>query len=218
MKPLKRTWDEESVYRKFAGASWYYDFWAKLTETSAQQLSLEWSGLEGKSNVLEIATGTGLFFEKLVNRNPEGYTAGIDFSREMLAKAKKRIRPYLKNHYIDLKLESVYNMQLRDGRFDFIFNNFMLDLLPEEDFIPILEQYHTLLKKNGKLMVCSMAFPEKWYQHHWYKLAKSFPDILAGCRPVQLQPYLEKTRFKILNKRLVSQMTFPSEVLMAIKT
>ncbi len=218
MKPLERTWDEESVYRKFAGASLYYDLWANLTETRAQQLSLEWAGLEGNSNVLEVATGTGLFFEKLVKCNTGGYTAGIDFSREMLARTKKRIRPYLKNNYIDLKLESVYDMEFRHGRFDYIFNNYMLDLFPEADFIPILEKYNCLLKKEGKLLICSMAFPEKWYQRPWYKMAKSYPDLLAGCRPVSLHQYLEKAGYKVLKKSIVSQATFPSEVLMAIKT
>ncbi|MGF1670194.1 MAG: class I SAM-dependent methyltransferase [Balneolaceae bacterium] len=217
MKPLERSYNEEKVYRYFSGAAWYYDIWAKLTETKAANLALDWSGLNGNARVLEVATGTGLLFEELVKRNPGGYTAGIDISREMLAKAKKRLRPYQKNNHFDLKLASVYDIPFGNRRFDFLINNYMFDLFPEKDFEPILISYHKKLKPGGKVIICSMTNPEKWYQMHWEWLAENLPDLLTGCRPVSMLPYLVNTGFRITKQTIVSQLTFPSEVIIAAK-
>jgi ubiquinone/menaquinone biosynthesis C-methylase UbiE len=215
MTPLKRTYNETEVYRQFSGAAWFYDLWAKLTESKAANLALEWTDLPGKAKILEVAVGTGLFFERLVKKNPDGYTAGFDLSREMLGKAKDRLQPYKKNYYFDLNLGSVYNLHFGKSRFDFLFNNYMLDLLPEKDFVPILKSFHHTLKPGGTLIICSMSFPEKWYQKHWLFLAEHLPDLLNGCRPISLKSYLEEAGFTVEKQARISQLTFPSEVVMA---
>ena len=115
----------------------------------------------------------------------------------MLGKAKDRLQPYKKNYYFDLNLGSVYNLHFGKSRFDFLFNNYMLDLLPEKDFVPILKSFHHTLKPGGTLIICSMSFPEKWYQKHWLFLAEHFPDLLNGCRPISLVSSLEEAGFTV---------------------
>ena len=48
-------------------------------------------------------------------------------------------------------------------------------------------------------------------------MAKKFPDLLTGCRPVSFKENLVKAGFRIEKHLEVSQNTFPSEIIKAIK-
>jgi hypothetical protein len=43
------------------------------------------------------------------------------------------------------------------------------------------------------------------------------PPLLAGCRGVLAQPFLQETGFKNFRREFVSQFGFPSEVIKGVK-
>ncbi len=93
----------------------------------------------------------------------------------------------------------------------------MFDLLPEEDFSQVLLEFKRVLKHEGRMVITSMTFGQRWYSRIWDWLLHRNPVLLAGCRPVSLDEDLLHTGFKNIYAEYVSQLTFPSMVIYAEK-
>ncbi len=55
------------IYRRIAPS---YDLWARLTESRARDRCLELAAIRNGEEVLEVAVGTGLAFERILAVNP----------------------------------------------------------------------------------------------------------------------------------------------------
>jgi ubiquinone/menaquinone biosynthesis C-methylase UbiE len=205
--------DIPKIYKSIAGG---YDLWGSITETKARNRCLELASINDKESVLEVAVGTGLSFTEILKSNPHGRNEGIDLTKEMLEKAEeKALLTGQKNYH--LKIGDAYNLDYPDSTFDVLINNYMFDLLPEEDFKDVLAEFKRVLRPGGRLVMVNMALSENWFNNIWKGLYQIKPSLLGGCRGVSLVPYLETVGFKNLNREFISQMTFPSEVVFGIK-
>ncbi|MFC1894188.1 class I SAM-dependent methyltransferase, partial [Chloroflexota bacterium] len=74
-----------------------------------------------------------------------------------------------------------------DDTFDLLFNNYMFDLLPEEDFSQVLLEFRRALRQKGRIAITSMTFGQRWYSRIWDLLVHRNPSLLAGCRPISLE-------------------------------
>jgi len=212
---LKRKFSIDKTQKNFSAVTSFYDFWANFTESKAMDSVL--SKIKGDINgyVLDIGVGTGDMFYRIVPLNKEGYNVGLDISTQMLFKAKKKLNGKIKSKTI-LILGNVFNLPFEDNSFDYIFSSYVFDLLPEEEFENVTKEVNRVLKKNGKVVIITMSFGYKWYNKFWFLIAKYFPDLLTNCRPVNLKPYLFDT-FKDVEVINISQNTFPSEIITAVK-
>jgi ubiquinone/menaquinone biosynthesis C-methylase UbiE len=166
--------------------------------------------------VLEAAIGTGVVFEKIVRRNPDGNNVGIDLSPDMLRLARKRLQKQSGGNY-ELKEGDVMNLNFEDKTFDVLISNYTVDLLPEDSFDKVATGFYRVLKPNGTLVMSTFSFGEKTVNRFWYWTAEKFPVLLTGCRPVSISEYLERAGFQIVQLLHISQNTFPSEVIKARK-
>jgi ubiquinone/menaquinone biosynthesis C-methylase UbiE len=162
-----------------------------------------------------VALGTGLNFVELLKRNPEGWVEGIDISTKMLERTKKRVSKTRLRNYT-LYLCDCRDLPFEDSTFDILMNQYMFDILPVEDFIPILLEYKRVLKKGGRIVLVNMTKGEKWVNEIYEEIYKLKPPLLAGCRGILVQPFLEKISFKEIKREFVSQLGFPSEVVLGI--
>lgn len=201
------------VYRKIAPR---YDLWAQLTESRARARCLELAGIQDGEAVLEVAVGTGLAFAEILNSNPNGRNEGLDLSREMLSRAVERAeRSGMKS--FRLKVGDAYDLDYPDSTFDVVINNYMFDLLPEEDFPVVLREFSRVMRPGGRLVMVNMAVSERWYGRLWEAIYRINPAWLGGCRGVYLLPYLESMGFENTRREFISQLTFPSEVIFGVK-
>jgi len=135
------------VYRNIAPA---YDLWAWLTETKARNRCLELAAIQNGEDVLEVAVGTGLAFEKILSVNPSGTNEGIDLTEAMLTRAEKKAARSGSSNY-RLKIGDAYDLDFPNARFDVLINNYMFDLLPEQDFLMVLKEFKRVLRPGGRL-------------------------------------------------------------------
>ena len=214
---LPRHFSAQEIKAQYARVAWFYDAWSRLTEDKAMMRLLTLAEIEDGMQILEVAVGTGRLFEKLVRLNPSGSTEGMDLSPVMLAHAGKRLECSSKAADFHLQEGNAYNLPYESGRFDRLFNTFMVDLLPIEDYPRVLGEYMRVLKPGGRLAVAYFSHGHKWSNGIWPWLAKHFPALLTGCRPVELEPILSEAGFQILEQESISQNTFPSTIVLAKK-
>jgi ubiquinone/menaquinone biosynthesis C-methylase UbiE len=185
-------------------------------ESKARQRALDVAAIQDGEKILEVALGTGLNFVEILKRNPCGWVEGIDVSRKMLERARKRILKTGKQNYTLYLCDCRY-LPFEDGTFDVLMNQYMFDILPVEDFLPILLEFKRVLKEEGRIVLVNMTKGERWLNQIYEEIYKLKPPLLAGCRGVLVQPFLEEIGFKEIQRGFVSQLGFPSEVVRGIK-
>ena len=213
---LKRQFNPTTTQTNYKNVAWFYNFWSWLTESKAVQQVLNFAKIKDKETVLEIACGTGIVFEEIVKQNPNGKNIGIDLSSHMLGKAQKRLKKYNTTSF-ELKEGNVLNLSFKENTFDVVINNFMIDLMPADTFDTIAQTFYRVLKPGGRLIISTFSFGTKSVHKFWFWVAKNFPSLLTGCRPVSFKSHLLKAGFKIEQEIELSQNTFPSQVISAIK-
>jgi ubiquinone/menaquinone biosynthesis C-methylase UbiE len=205
--------DIQKVYRSIAPI---YDLWGMLTETKARKRCLELAQIRDGEKVLEVAVGTGSAFVEILRRNPHGWNSGMDLTAEMLSRARKKAEELGIGNY-SLEPGDAYNLSYPDGEFDLVLNNYMFDLLPEHDFPLILGEFWRVLRAGGRLVMANMTKALHWYSSLSELVYRIRPSLLGGCRGVYLLPYLESAGFIDTRREYISQMTFPTEILFAVK-
>lgn len=216
MKILDRKLDFEETQKSYKKVVWFYDFWSRLTESKAVKYVIEFADIKNNKTILEVACGTGVVFEKVVKLNPNGKNIGIDISPDMLKKAKKRLTKY-KNANYQLKEGNALKLEFEDNSFDILINNFMVDLMPSDTFDKISNEFFRVIKPDGTIVISIFSFGQKKINRIWYWIAKKFPDLLTGCRPVSFEKNLIKVGFSIEKELEISQNTFPSKIIKARK-
>ena len=200
------------IYQRIAP---YYDLWARLTESNARDRCLELAAIRDGEDVLEVAVGTGLAFEKILNANPSGRNEGIDLTEAMLIRAERKAAKSGSKNY-RLRIGDAYDLDFPDNSFDVLINNYMFDLLPQPDFLTVLEEFKRVLHPGGRLVLVNMTKGERWYNGAWDRIYHINPALLGGCRAVSLLPQIKACRFTQTKREYVSQLTFPSELICGV--
>lgn len=200
------------LYRKIAPG---YNLWARATESKARNRCLEIAAIKDGQSVLEVAVGTGLAFERILRANPSGRNEGVDLTEAMLIRAEKRAASTgIKNYR--LTVGDAYALDFPDSAFDVLINNYMFDLLPEDDFPIVLAEFRRVLHPGGRLVLVNMTKGVRWYNSIWEWVYRMNPALLGGCRGVNVLPLLGQFGFVTLGRQYISQMSFPSEVISAV--
>jgi len=216
LKVLKRNLDETKIKNDFKKVVWFYDLWGCLTESKATKKAVKLADIKNGNAILDVACGTGEMLKNIIKLNPDGKNTGIDISPDMIVKARKKLDKITQNNFV-LEEGNALNLNFKDNSFDILINNYMIDLMPLENFSKIASEFFRVLKPNGKIVVSTFSFGTKRIHRFWYWVAKQFPDLLTGCRPVSFQDYLIKAGFEIKKNIEISQNTFPSKIIKAIK-
>ncbi|MGD0917206.1 MAG: methyltransferase domain-containing protein [Thermodesulfobacteriota bacterium] len=200
---LEARYNHEEIVRKYNWIAPIYDLFGLLMESKARQKALEVASILNGEKILEVALGTGLNFVEILKRNPSGWVEGIDVSANMLARARKRIFKTGQHNYT-LRLCDCRYLPFGDGTFDVIMNQYLLDILPVNDFVPILSEFKRVLRDGGRIILVHMTKGEKWVNHIYEEIYKLKPPLLAGCRGVVVQPFLEEIGFEDFQREFVT--------------
>ncbi len=206
--------DKGKVPETYRRIAWIYDAWAWLTESRARDRCLELAAIQDGESVLEVAVGTGLAFKRILKANPSGRNEGVDLTDAMLARAEARAKNSATRNY-RLSIGDAYDLGFVDNSFDVLINNYMFDLLPEQDFPLVLAEFRRVLRPGGRLVIVNMTAGERWYNGIWPLIYRINPALLGGCRGVSLAVNLEAAGFAGIEREYISQATFPSELISA---
>ncbi len=213
---LEARYTHQELIRKYDRIASFYDLFGILMESRARQRALEMVAIRNGEKVLEVALGTGLNFIEIMKRNPHGWVDGVDVSTKMMERARKRISKIGQKNFA-LHLGDGRHLPFEDETFDVLMNQYLLDIIPVRDFLPILQEFKRVLKPGGRIVLVHMTKGEKWINQIYEGIYKLRPPLLAGCRGVMARPFLEKIGFKQFHREFISQLGFPSEVIRGVK-
>ena len=191
-----------------------YDFWSALTESRAAARALEVADFRPGESVLEVAVGTGILFSELAQSNGLKRCVGIEPSKAMLCRARRRLASQMKERTAFCRADA-RQMPFTAESFDVIMNCYMLDLIPESDIPKVLREFRRVLKPTGRLVLLVMARQNWLIQSIWMSVYTLSPTLVGGCRPVSLSAYLTAGGWRTEQGEPISQNGFRSELTLA---
>jgi ubiquinone/menaquinone biosynthesis C-methylase UbiE len=175
------------------------------------------AGIENGMQVLEIATGSGEMFRRLIQANPDGKTFGLDLSPNMAARTQRRARKEFPKAEAHCGAVDVRSMPFRKGSFDAVVCCYLLELLGRDDIRLTLREVARVLRPGGRFSLVVIGQNGKTF-NKLYKVAGSLVPAFWGQQIEESVPNLvQKSGLKIVADEFVRQSGYPSRVLVARK-
>lgn len=188
-----------------------------LFHSRAHRCALEASGIRDGMRVLEVATGSGEMFRRLVGKNRSGQTIGLDLSPNMAQRTHQRIRREFPAADTLCQAVDARFMPFRDETFDAVVCCYLFELLAAEDIVRTLGEIRRVLRRRGTLALVCIGQDTAFF-NRMYKVAGGVAPAFWGRQIAHHVPSLmESSRFRITSDRVVRQSFYPSRVLVAHK-
>jgi SAM-dependent methyltransferase len=179
-------------------------------------------GFEQARAVFEFGCGTGLFAARLLAYHlPErSRYLGIDVSRNRARRAAERVQRWEGRAEVRVS-DGAMLLAVGDCEFDRFVSNYVLDLLRPSDVHALLREAGRVLAPDGKLCVTGLSNGEGFFSRvvmlAWEGVWSLRPEIVGGCRPMELGGLLAAGEWELEQRSLVSSLGIVSEVVIARK-
>jgi ubiquinone/menaquinone biosynthesis C-methylase UbiE len=183
----------------------------------AHRCALNASGLRDGMKVLEVATGSGEMFRRLVRANASGMTVGLDLSPNMAARTQRTARRKFPQAQTHCQAVDARHMPFRNESFDAIFCCYLLELLSAEDIVRTLSEFQRILRNRGHLTMVLIGQNTALFNSIYKVLGKVAPAFWGRQVEEKVPHLIENVRFEILHDQVVRQTFYPSRVLVARK-
>ena len=202
------------VYDRLAAV---YPVSTMFFHSRAHRSALAASGLRDGMKVLEVATGSGEMFRRLVRANGQGTTVGVDLSPNMAARTQRTARHKYPAARAHCQAVDARHMPFRNDAFDAIFCCYLLELLSSEDIVGTLGEFRRILRDRGNLTLVLIGQNTATFNAVYQVLGKVAPAFWGRQVEQRVPNLIESARFEIVQDRLVRQTFYPSRVLVARK-
>ncbi len=183
----------------------------------AHREALKLSGISDGMRVLEVATGSGEMFRRLVRANPNGSTIGLDLSPNMAAKTHRSVRREFPQSSTQCKAVDARCMPFRDNAFDAVVCCYLLELLSADDIVTALSEMYRVLAPRGTFTLVLIGQNTELFNRAYRVCGKIAPAFWGRQVERRVPDLIESADFRIVNDRVVRQSFYPSRVLTARK-
>jgi len=189
-------------------------------EAPALDILVDHGAFETAQAVVEFGCGTGQFAHRLL-RDHLGPTArywGFDLSTTMVKLAQARLKPYGERVRV-LKTDGGPRLPLVDRSCDCFVSTFVLDLLPESTLVEVLQEAQRLLQPGGLLCLAGITpgvgVLSTVVMRAWAMIHTLNPSWVGGCRPLKLEPYLDRGVWRLRHRQGIAASGIAVEGLVA---
>lgn len=205
----------ERTRRVYDWAARVYPASTRLFHSKAHRIAAELSGIGDGMRVLEVATGSGEMFRRLVALNPSGLTLGLDLSPNMAARTTGRIRKAFPAARAHCNAVDVRQLPFADRSFDAVVCCYLLELLSHQDIAIALREIRRVLRRNGSLTVVVISERDPVFNGAYRACGRALPAFWGRQVERFVPAMLESHLFRIERERDVRQIFYPSRVLVA---
>jgi ubiquinone/menaquinone biosynthesis C-methylase UbiE len=194
-----------------------YPMSTMLFHSRAHRRALGASGLADGMQVLEVATGSGEMFRRIVRANAQGTTVGVDLSPNMAARTQRVARRKFPDAMAHCQAVDARHMPFRSESFDAVFCCYLLELLSADDIVSTLGEFRRVLRERGNLTLVLIGQNTAMFNAIYRVLGKVAPAFWGRQVEQRVPQLIESVRFQILEDHTVRQTFYPSRVLVARK-
>lgn len=183
--------------------------------SKAHACALRHSGIQNGMRVLEIATGSGEMFRRLVKSNPDGKTFGLDLSPNMAARTQHRARKNFPQADSHCGAVDVRSMPFKNASFDAVVCCYLFELLSQDDIRLTLREIRRVLRADGTFALVVIGQNAHFF-NRLYNVAGTLVPAFWGRQVDRAVPELVKEAgLRIETTHAVRQTGYPSRVLVA---
>src|SRR5450755_3079732 len=202
------------VYDRLAAV---YPVSTMFFHSRAHRCALGASGLRDGMKVLEVSTGSGEMFRRLVRANGQGTTVGVDLSPNMAARTQRTARQKFPLAATHCQAVDARHMPFRNESFDAIFCCYLLGLLSTDDIVGTLSEFRRILRDRGNLTLVLIGQNTASFNAVYRVLGSLAPAFWGRQVERRVPELIESAPFEIVQDRMVRQGFYPSRVLVARK-
>lgn len=178
--------DIESVQSSYARWAPVYDTtFGAVTHGGRRRAVGYINSLSG--SVLEVGVGTGL---SLPGYAPSLAVTGIDFSDEMLAKARARVEKMGLKHVAALRQMDARALDFPDNTFDTVAAMHVLSVVPEPE--KVMSEIARVLKPGGRVVITNHFVRTQGILAHIERIAAPFANTLGWHSDFRIETVLQE--------------------------
>lgn len=197
--------DIQSVQSSYARWAPVYDkTFGAVTSAGRRQAVNYINSLAG--SVLEVGVGTGLSLQRYA---PSLRVTGIDFSEEMLAKARKRVARLGLDQVAELRQMDARTLDFPNESFDVVAAMHVLSVVPEPD--RVMSEIARVLKPGGKLVITNHFERTKGPLAVLERLTAPFANVIGWHSDFKIDTVLQEDALSLDQQRSIpplGMMTF----------
>ena len=188
-----------------------------LFHSKAHRSALGASGIRDGMRVLEVATGSGEMFRRLVRVNRSGTTYGLDLSPKMAARTQRLAREKFPSSRTLCQAVDARSLPFRSETFDAVVCCYLLELLSNEDIFATLNEFRRVLRMRGSLALVLIGENTALFNRLYRVLGSVAPAFWGRQVDRRVPDFIESVDFRITSDQTVRQTFYPSRVVTARK-
>ena len=188
-----------------------------LFHSKAHRSALGASGIRDGMRVLEVATGSGEMFRRLVRVNRSGTTYGLDLSPKMAARTQRLAREEFPSSRTLCQAVDARSLPFRSETFDAVVCCYLLELLSNEDILATLSEFRRVLRLRGSLALVLIGENTALFNRLYRVLGSVAPAFWGRQVDRRVPDFIESVDFRIVSDQTVRQTFYPSRVVTARK-
>jgi ubiquinone/menaquinone biosynthesis C-methylase UbiE len=181
----------------------------------AHACALRHAGIRNGMRVLELATGSGEMFGRLVKANPAGETFGIDLSPNMAAMTQRRARRAFPKAQAHCGAVDVRSLPFGNASFDAVVCCYLFELLAQDDIRLTLREIRRVLRPRGKFALVVIGQNATVFNRLYGVCGKLVPAFWGRQVERAVPELVEEAGLRVMETHSVRQTGYPSRVLIA---
>ena len=196
----------DAVTKSYARWAPIYDRTFGAATAQARRSTVERINALGARDVLEVGVGTGL---ALPFYAPQMRVTGVDFSAEMLGKARARVERERLSHVAGLREMDARELDFPDASFDAVAAMHMISVVPEPE--RVMDEMVRVLRPGGHLIVTNHFARETGALARVERAVAPFADVLGWHSDFPIETVTAMPGLKVVERRAappLGMMTF----------
>lgn len=173
------------------------------------------AGIANGMRVLEIATGSGEMFRRLVKSNPDGRTFGLDLSPNMAARTQHLARKQFPHAQSHCGAVDVRSMPFKNASFDAVVCCYLFELLSQNDIRLTLREIRRVLRGGGTFGLVVIGQNANIFNQLYHVAGKLVPAFWGRQVANAVPELVKEAGLRIETTHSVRQTGYPSRVLIA---